>query len=95
MQTQGKLFFLEKVKKKNNDIKVKKKLVLYFLKLCVHVVVDFEDTVLAKLLTTQSHAEIVISKITQEGLTGPSRPLNFFTTLQLHYTVSFSLIDVK
>ena len=32
---------------------------------------------------------------TQEGLTGPLRPQNFCPTLQLHYTVGFSLIDVK
>ena len=37
----------------------------------------------------------IASSITQEELTGPLRPLNFCRTLQLHYTVSFSLIDVK
>ena len=37
----------------------------------------------------------IASSITQEGLPGPLRPLNFCRTLQLHYTVIFSLIDVK
>ena len=33
---------------------------------------------------------------TEEGLTCPLRPLNFFhPTLQLHYTVTISLIDVQ
>ena len=33
--------------------------------------------------------------LTQEGLTGPLRPLNVCPDFQLYYTVCFSLIDVK
>ena len=49
-------FTLEKVKIQMK--KVSKNIIWYFQKLCVHI--DYADTVLALLLTIQTHAQIVI-----------------------------------
>ena len=47
--------------------------------------------------TPQKYLEqkIIMQKSSGIPGKGPSRPLHFSPTLQLYYTLSFSLIDVK
>ena len=60
MLTHGKFFYFGKNKKLMIKLKSKKNFFLDFRKLCVHVVVDYADTLSALSLTMLTCAEIVV-----------------------------------